>query len=157
MKRKITLKGRVGMFDVPTFSISDNDLLTIDVEIPKEIRLCKYRLCVRHGALKKIFTLYKGMSVALEPDWLKANQENLEFSLALLNDKDKVVKDDYQIEPLKMETQEGNFIFSARVQALIDWQKQHERKLEELERRFSQYEHSGVTIDVIDDYTNADK
>jgi hypothetical protein len=148
MKRKITLKGRVGMFDIPTFSIADNDLLTIEVDIPKEIRLHKYRLIVKHGDLVRTLSLYKGMTAVLEPDWLLANNENVEFALALLNEKDRVVKDDYQIEPLKMETNAGNFTFSAQVQKLISWQEEHGKKLAELESRFDEYENNGVNLTV---------
>lgn len=154
MKRKITIKGRTGLFDIPSFVVVENDVLNIIVDIPDEIRVYKYRLVIRHGNLKKTFTLYKGMTAMLEPDWLNANNENLEFAFALLDDRDRVIKDDYQIEPLKMETLEGDFKFSAQVQALMKWQEEHGKKLAELEARFSTYENSGVNLSLVDEEEN---
>lgn len=148
MKRKLIIKGRAGLFDIPSFIVAENDLLKIVVDMPNEVKAEKYRLIIRHGDLQKTYVMHKGMTVAIEPDWLKANAENIDFALAFLNERDEVIKDDYQIEPLKMQTLGGNFQFSAQVQELMAWQEEHGERLKELEREFKIYKNNGVDLTV---------
>ena len=148
MIRTLTIKGRQGRFDEPTFILSENQSLKISVVAKDEPTLNKFKLTVRHGNMQKTFTLSKDMVAVLSPEWLNANTENLEFSLAFLDMKESIVlKDDYEIEPLKIQNIDGNFTFSAEVQRLIAWQEQHGKDLEELMTRFDRYESNGVNLE----------
>ena len=148
MIRTLTIKGRQGRFDEPTFILSENQSLKISVVAKDEPTLNKFKLTVRHGNMQKTFTLSKDMVAVLTPEWLYANTENLEFSLAFLDMKESIVlKDDYEIEPLKIQNIDGNFTFSAEVQRLIAWQEQHGKDLEELMTRFDRYESNGVNLE----------
>ena len=148
MIRTLTIKGRQGRFDEPTFILSENQSLKISVVAKDEPTLNKFKLTVRHGNMQKTFTLSKDMVAVLSPEWLYANTENLEFSLAFLDMKESIVlKDDYEIEPLKIQNIDGNFTFSAEVQRLIAWQEQHGKDLEELMTRFDRYESNGVNLE----------
>ena len=116
MIRVLNIKGREGRFDEPSFIISENEHLIIKVVIADERRTNRFRLVVKHGNLKKTVTLAKNESVEFSPEWLKANAENLDFSLMYLNSSESaVIKDDYHIEPLKLQTIEGNFIFACKL------------------------------------------
>jgi hypothetical protein len=148
MIRTLTLKGRQGRFDEPTFILSENQSLKISVVAKDEPLLNKYKLTARHGNLVKTFTLSKEMVATFPPEWLSSNAENIEFSLALLDNKERIVlKDDFEIEPLKIVNLDGNFTFSAEVQRLIAWQEEHGKALEELKKRFDQYENNGVNLE----------
>lgn len=147
MERKITIKGRTGIFDFPSFLLSENESLKIKLDLTDEFRVGRFRFVVRHGEQKKTFTLAKDEPIELLPEWLKQSGENLEFSLVFLNETaTAVLKDDYEIEPLKMETIDGNFAFTAQVQEFIAKQKQQDERLAALEKRVEEYETNGVEL-----------
>lgn len=147
MIRTLTIKDRTGLFDIPSFILTETESLTIRFIFPGELRVGKYRVVVRHGRLKKTFTLEKTGAIDLPADWLNQNAENLEFSLVFLNATETaVVKDDYQIEPLKLETLDGNFKFSAMVQQLVDKQAEQAQKIEELLNKLKTFEDAGVPL-----------
>lgn len=147
MTRVLKIKGRTGLFDTPSFIVTENESLKISLEFTDEIRIERFRLIVRHGDLKKTFTLSKNEGIELSPEWLKRNAENLDFSLVLLNlTESAIIKDDYQIEPLKLETADGNFTFAAMVQRMTEKQEEHEKKLYSLEERLKEFEEDGVPL-----------
>ena len=64
MKRTITLTGRTGRLDVPSFTLAENETLTVTFNIVNEIRVGRYIVVVRHGsALKKTFALSSDNSI----------------------------------------------------------------------------------------------
>ncbi len=147
MTRALKIKGRTGLFDVPSFLVSENESLTIKLNFAEERRLGRYRLIVRHGEYKKTFSFKKPDPIELSPEWLKSSAENVEFSLVLLNENETaVIKDDYQIEPLKLETVNGNFTFTAILQELVSKQGEQDQKLLGLEERLKQFEDEGVPL-----------
>ena len=147
MIRVLNIKGREGRFDEPSFIISENEHLIIKVVIADERRTNRFRLVVKHGNLKKTVTLAKNESVEFSPEWPKANAENLDFSLMYLNSSESaVIKDDYHIEPLKLQTIEGNFIFSAIVQDFEKRLLDQEQRFKNLEKRVYEYETNGVSL-----------
>ena len=147
MIRTITIKGRTGLFDVPSFLLSENDDLKIKFDFKDELRVGRFRVVVRHGEEKQVFTLAKTEPIELRAEWLKNSPENVEFSLVLLNATETaVIKDDYQIEPLKLETVDGNFTFSGLVQKLVERQDAQERALSLLAKRVEEYETNGIEL-----------
>lgn len=52
----------------------------------------------------------------------------------------------YQIEPLKLETLDGNFKFSAMVQQIADKQAEQAQKIEELLNKLKTFEDAGVPL-----------
>lgn len=147
MIRTITIKGRTGLFDVPSFLLSENDDLKIKFDFKDELRVGRFRVVVRHGEEKQVFTLAKAEPIELRAEWLKNSSENVEFSLVMLNATETaVIKDDYQIEPLKLETVDGNFTFSGLVQKLVERQEEQERALSLLTKRVEEYETNGIEL-----------
>ena len=147
MTRILKMKGRTGLFDTPSFIVTENESLKIKLVFEDEMRIGRIRLIVRHGARKKTFTLFKNEEIELPSEWLKESGENLDFSLALLDATESaVIKDDYQIEPLKIERIGGNFEFVAIVQALVAKQAEQDARMDELEKRISEFEESGVPL-----------
>lgn len=147
MTRILTIDGRTGLFDSPSFLLSENESLKIKLHFKDEIRTGRFRLVVKQGELKKTFSLSKNEEIELSPAWLTKNGENLEFSLVFLNATETaVIKDDYQIEPLKLETVNGNFVFSALVQNIIAEQKRQAEILSEMQEKLNQYEDEGVPV-----------
>lgn len=147
MIRTVTIEGRTGLFSVPSFFISDNESLEIKFEFKDEIRRGRYRVVVRHGTLKKTFSFARTDTIELSADWLKKNAENVEFSLVMLNATEtEVIKDDYQVEPLKLETLDGNFVFTAVVQSILDKQREMDEKLNEIISKLIDFEENGVPL-----------
>lgn len=154
MERTITITGRTGLFDIPSFLFSENEDLSIRFDFKNEIRFKRFRVVVKHGAQKYAFTLAKREAIKLPAEWLKLSEENLEFSLLLLNDKETaVIKSDYQIEPLKMEKIDGNFSFTATVQDIYarldkmgaDLSTTNER-MAKAEAKLKEFEDEGVPL-----------
>ena len=147
MKRVLTVKDRTGTFDIPSFLMTENDSLQIKLEIKNELRLGRFRLVVRHGEQKKAFTLSQNETIELCSGWLSKSTENLEFSLVYLNvTETAVLKDDYMIEPLKMESITGNFAFTALLQEIEAQQNEQERRIVALEEKIKEYENEGVPL-----------
>ena len=110
MKRTITLTGRTGRLDVPSFTLAENETLTVTFNIVNEIRVGRYIVVVRHGsALKKTFALSSDNSIDLSAEWLTAGGTE-PGTLKL--------KDDYCIEPLIVTAQDGNWTATAELQKL---------------------------------------
>ena len=94
-----------------------------------------------------MFTLAKAEPIELTSEWLKINDENIEFSLVFLNKAcTAVLKDDYLIEPLQMERIDGNFNFTAIVQNFEARLKALERLYPQLEKRVEEYETNGIEL-----------
>lgn len=147
MERVLTIKGRTGLFDVPSFILCENENLRIKFNLKDEIRVGRFRVVVRHGEQKQVFTLAKSEAIELTSEWLKRSLENVDFSLVFLNATETaVLKDDYQIEPLKIETLDGNFTFSGLVQELMERQEAQERALSLLTKRVEEYETNGIEL-----------
>ena len=147
MTRILTIDGRTGLFDFPSFLLSENESLKIKLRFKDEIRTGRFRLVVKQGEFKKTFSLSKNEEIELSPAWLTKGGENLEFSLVFCNATETaVIKDDYQIEPLKLETVNGNFVFSALVQEIIAEQKRQAEILSEMQEKLNQYEDEGVPV-----------
>lgn len=154
MERTITIRGRTGLFDIPSFLFSKNENLLIHFDFKDEKRLRYFRVVVRHGDHRATYTLSKTEPIEISSKWLQLNAENLEFSLVMLNEsKTAVIKSDYQIEPLKMESIDGNFRFSAMVQELTVKQQQLETAFAEIkermvkaENKLKEFEDNGVPL-----------
>ncbi len=121
MKRTITLTGRTGRFDVPSFLLTGNDDLKIVFSFDVQISIGRYVVIVRHGnAPKQTFSLSADKSVNLSAEWLNAGgTEPVEFSLALYNAAGTLkIKDDYLIEPLIITALQGNWTATAALQRM---------------------------------------
>ena len=151
MNRTITIKDRVGLFDNPTFYVSENEDLTIYVKRADGKALKNYRMLVKHGNLTKTFTLFGEGAIDLKADWLNKNDENIEFELVLMDNAGVNVLsgESIEIEPLHIKQMQGSFEYSAMVQTIYKWQEQHGQELAELKARFNKYEQNGINIDVV--------
>lgn len=128
MTRTITVNGRTGRFDVPSFTLAENEALTVTFNIVNEIRAGRYYVVVRHGtAPKKAFVLSADKSIELSAEWLNAGgTELVEFALELRNPAGTLtIKNDYVIEPLIVTSVAGKWTATAYLQKL-------ETELEEL-------------------------
>jgi hypothetical protein len=147
MFRTLFIKGRTGCFDAPSFVVSDNQALSIKLFFEDELRPVRYRLIVKHGDLLKTYAGVSNQIHKIDTSWLKKNAENIEFSLVLLNDTGSVViKDDYQIEPLKIQTVNGNFEFSALVHEILARQDEQDERLSKIEEKLKDFDENGVPL-----------
>lgn len=155
MKRIITVNSREGRFFEPSFILSENEDLEIVFRFPNEIRVGRYRVVVKHGKNKRTYTLGDEKTIVLPAQWLKENgTENVEFSLAFLNlSETAVIKDDYLIEPLKIQNIDGNFAFTPIIADLLDrterLQKLYEEELaakKEIFEKLKGYVDNGIEI-----------
>jgi hypothetical protein len=134
MERIIKLNGKTGLFDIPSFLLSDNEVLNVKLQT-SEIRIGRYALTVKCGNEKKTEILGKDRTVLITPEWIKRGTSNiLEFSLKLLNlSQSAVIRDGYEIEPLRVEYLDGDFEFTALVQNLHARQDEQHARLKKLE------------------------
>lgn len=152
MERTLTIKDRTGLFDVPSFILSQNEILRINFVFKHEIRIGRYRVVVKLGHCKKTFTLAKTEPIELSYEDIKECKDNIEFSIVLLNNTaTQVIKDDYNIEPLKIECVNGNFAFTAKVQALEAQMKSFENRLKVYEDKLNEFSTNGVSLVAMDD------
>ena len=102
MIRTITIRGRTGRYDVPSFVLTQNEPLKICF-VAEELTSGVYRAVITHGNAPKIdVSLAVEKSVTLSPEWLlKGNTEPVKVVLQLLDPaQSKVIKNDFYIEPL---------------------------------------------------------
>lgn len=121
MKRTITLTDRTGQFDVPSFTLTENEALTIVFDFGKTSSAGQYIVIVRHGnAPKQTFSLSADKSLTLSAKWLNdGGTEPIEFSLALYNAAGTLkIKDDYCIEPLMIVAAAGKWTATAALQSM---------------------------------------
>lgn len=147
MTRVLTIKGRTGLFDNPSFLLSENESLKIKVVIKGETRVGCFRFCVKQGKHEKVYSLKKTDEIELHPIWIKQSAENLEFSLLFLNETEtEILKNDYQIEPLKLENVNGNYAYTSILQEVIEKQKTLDKRLLIAEEKIRSFEDNGVPL-----------
>lgn len=118
MNRKIIFTGREGRFDVPFFTLSDNESLQIEIDLPKAQNGIYY-FTARHGKALKRVALVGNLIVELPSDWLK--QGGIEPILCELEIRDRsgvVVYKKYNVEPLEIKESEAGTEYFAAVQAI---------------------------------------
>lgn len=134
MERVIRLNGKTGLFDIPSFLLSDNEVLNVKLQT-SEIRIGRYALTIKCGDKTRTEILARDKTVLIVPEWIKQGNSNiLEFSLKLLNlSQSAVIRDGYEIEPLRVERIDGDFEFTALVQNLHARQDEQHVRLKQLE------------------------
>ena len=118
MIRKITFKGREGRFDVPSFTLSDNEDLRIDIALPIE-KGRVYYFKARHGAELKRVVLTSDLSVELTADWLKqGGTAPIVCELELRDRSGVVVYKKYNVEALEIKESDVGMEYFSAVQAI---------------------------------------
>lgn len=118
MNRKIIFNGREGRFDVPFFTLSDNESLQIEIALqpPKN---CVYYFLARHGEALKRVALTGVLVVELTADWLKqGGTEPIICELELRDKSGVVLYKKYNVEPLEIKETEPGTEYCAAVQAV---------------------------------------
>ena len=116
MIRTVNFTGRTGRFDVPSFLWTDNEELTIKLNV-QEYRQGKFVCVVKHGNAQMTVYMTKDKTITLTPDWLKENgTAPLEILLELRTlDLSRVIipngreNGGYFIEPLQIEHVDATF------------------------------------------------
>lgn len=110
MIRTVNFTGRTGRFDVPSFLWTENEELTIKLNV-QQYQQGKFVCVVKHGNAQMTVYLTKDKTITLTPDWLKENGDApLEILLELrTTDLSRVIvpsgreNGGYFIEPLQIE------------------------------------------------------
>ena len=116
MIRTVNFTGRTGRFDVPSFLWTENEELTIKLNI-QEYRQGKFICVVKHGKAQMTVYMTKDKTITLTPDCLKKNgTAPLEILLELRTlDLSRVIvpsgreNGGYFIEPLQIEHVDATF------------------------------------------------
>ena len=167
MIRTISITGRRGRYDLPTFLLTENEVLTLKFT-GVDTRLGRYVATVRHGAETKTVYLSNAMTVDLTPEWLAKNAEKpLEVFLELRDSagtrvlissaKSATDQHGFYIEPLKLERVDDGWSMVAWLQRmeneLVKLEKRFDGELkkalgriEKAEKKLSQYEDQGVPL-----------
>ena len=118
MNRKIIFKGREGRFDVPSFTLSDNENLQIEIGLPLA-RNGVYYFKARHGNELKRVALTGHPSVELTAEWLnRGGTAPLVCELELRDSSGVVVYKKYNIESLEIKTSDVGMEYFSAVQAI---------------------------------------
>lgn len=132
MDRKIIFKGREGRFDVPSFTLSDNENLRIEIGLPLA-RNAVYYFVARHGNELKRIALTGKPSVELTADWLnRGGTAPIVCELELRDRSGVVVYKKYNIEPLEIKGTDVGMEYFSAVQAV-------EKEIAELRKEFDEF------------------
>lgn len=167
MVRIINFIGRRGTYDLPTFLLTENEVLTLKF-MGLDVTLGRYVVTVRHGTQSKTYYLSTAMTVDIMPEWLAVNGEKpLEVFIELRDNtgtktliqsaKSTYDQMGFYIEPLKLEKVGKNFSMVAwlqRLESLINESnakidKQFavaEKELTDIKTKLAEYENNGVPL-----------
>ena len=146
MKRTINFRGRMGRYDVPSFTFTENEQLEIFFNI-QGFTLGKYIAVLTCGKRKQAFALDKDMTVMVPPEFIKRGDFNPLSVLLELRTKagDKVIipsdpaQGGYHIEPLYIDKVEGNT-------TAIAWCQELDQRLKRVEDKLKEFEDKGVPL-----------
>ena len=145
MKRVLTVKGRTGLFDIPSFTLAKDEDLILSVNIVDETRLGCFRLAVKHDNKEEVYLVSK--DIFIPNAWVNNDEGDLYFSLVFLDyTQTKVIKDDYKIEPLKYERINGNFEFSSQVQKIQAYMESMNERLCDILTRVDKLTNEGIPL-----------
>lgn len=167
MIRIINIVGRRGLYDLPSFLLTENEVLTLKF-VGLDIRLGRYVVTIRHGTETRMVYLSGAMTVDLTPEWLAINGiKPIEVSLELRDNAGTKVlipaaktsndQQGYYIEPLKLEKTDKAWSMIAWLQRvdkeLLDIRKNVASEMDELKAKIktmadklSEYESNGVPL-----------
>ena len=153
MKRVITINGREGRYDCPSFLLTENQSLTISVNAP-EARNGSYYLTYTQGEHKRTICLKGVHSVVLPAQWLLEGDDSPLLGVLELRDTMGVaVYNRYYIEPLEVVRTGGGIECYASVQRIEAENAELRAKLADMDKRFIalearvyEYENNGVEI-----------
>jgi hypothetical protein len=151
MERIITIKGKVGLYDIPCFTYADNEPLKLRFNT-KKLAVGKYIAVVMCGENKKTVYLGDDMAVELPPSFL-ANGEAVYVSLELRNNRTDTIiisgdasKGGFLIEPLKLDRVEEYTTAQAWMQKLEGDITALKEELSAVKSKLEQFEDEGVPL-----------
>lgn len=157
MERIITIKDRVGRYDIPSFTFADNETLTLKFDI-QEKRVGLYIALVTCGEQKKTFYLNKEMSIDIHPDFIKKGEykaicvflelRNMQGNKVIISNKQN--KGGFFIEPLYIEKVEGDNNAIAWCKLIEKHLEENDKRLKEAEAKLEEFEDNGVPLLVED-------
>ena len=135
MERIITINGRLGRYDIPSFTYADNEPLTLRFKF-KDLRVGRYRCAVVCGDEKKVEYLGENKRIEIPPEFIRNGGYNTVFVLLELRHPQsnaviipsKQEEGGFFIEPLVIEQFDTNLIAKG-------WMSKVEGELEALLRR----------------------
>jgi hypothetical protein len=151
MERIITIKGKVGLYDIPCFTYADNEPLVLRFNT-KKLADGQYRAVVMCGENKKTVYLGDDMAVELPPSFL-AKGEAVYVSLELRHKKTEalIISGDasqggFLIEPLKLDRVEEYTTAHAWMQKLEGDITALKEELSAVKGKLEQFEDEGVPL-----------
>lgn len=153
MERIITIKDRVGRYDIPSFTFADNATLTLKFNI-QEKRVGLYVALITCGENKKTFYLKKEMSIDIHPDFIKKGEyKTIYVFLELRNMQGNkvIISNDannggFFIEPLYIEKVEGDTNAIAWCELIEKRLEENDKRLAEAAAKLEEFEDKGVPL-----------
>lgn len=153
MERVITIKGRVGRYNVPSFTFTENEKLLLRFNIT-EHRVGKYKAVISCGKEKKKLTLKKDTCVEILPEFIQKGEYqpicvSLEFRHAQT---DKLLipsnpkEGGFFIEPLVVEQVNEDLTAQGWLTAIEMQLEALQARLRIAENKLKQYEDEGVPL-----------
>ena len=167
MERTITMRGRTGRLDVPSFLLTENEDLQVRFDIQDECKGARYYVTVKHGtAQRQTFLLPQDKTLALSAEWIRqGGNAPIEFSMEMKNYLGNVtIRNDYEIEPLLLIETDGEYYTTGAVQALEKRVEALEESLqdeiaakEEILAKFADFADNGVNVQFTDEENNSNQ
>ena len=138
MNRKIIFNDREGRFDVPSFTLSDNEDLRIEIALPM-VRNGIYDFVARHGDELRRVTLTGKPSVEFTADWLKRGGTAPIICELVLRDRSGLITyKKYNIEPLEIKVSDVGLEYFSAVQSIEKENAELRKELGEVKRELGE-------------------
>lgn len=167
MVRTINFIGRQGRYDLPTFLLTDNDVLTLKLT-GLDPRLGRYVMTIRHGTDTKTVSLSSAMTLDLPTEWLALNgtkpievflelRDNAGTRVLIPSAKSPTDQAGFYIEPLKLERVDESWSMVAwlqRIESEITAIKLNQsrtatatsKRIKDVEDKLAEYEDKGIPL-----------
>lgn len=138
MLTEIIIKGKEGRFDVPFFTLSDNETLHIKIVAPAQ-NIGVYYFLVQHGKAVKREILNSRMEVELTAEWLRqGGTAPIVCELELRDRSGVVVYKKYNIEYLEVKETGVDTEYFASIQKLEKENAELRKELGEIKTELSE-------------------
>ena len=138
MKQNINFNGREGRFDVPFFTLSDNENLFVKLCVPMQ-RKGIYYFSARHGNEKKRVALQSNLIVEFTAEWLrKGGTAPIVCELELRDRSGISVYKKYNIETLEIIESDVGMEYFASLQAIEKENAELRKEIDSVKKELSE-------------------
>ena len=159
MEITINFEGRIGRFDIPSFTVTENERLTLHFYGLPDSSVYRFIAAFICGEKRHIVTLDSSNRATLDYELLSGGN-SLEIKLEARSSKtDKLLissnpeENGYLVEPLKIEHIDCALTAVGWMQAIDEQIAFQSARLDEVEKELKRYKEQGVPLVPVEEYT----